>query len=537
VLNLTFLDISNFQQGIHQAVTAAKLMNEKVTASIKGAQEGLEKKIAPGAVSAGKDAGEVTAKSLLSSLNDEVGKRSTFGKISKLLAGGGVIGGLGIAAHVFDGLTLEAENFALALDKGGDASRKAGAELLTQIPIVGKLGEAGARIWGIVSGETAYVARIKESTAAQEEDLAIVGELKKTVAAYVAQVKEGLDAVDVKIKGMGFHGLSKEIYDLQAAQSKGVLDAKKVGADLLDNDIFKKAKAEISKQGEELNKLYAKVYETPRTISTSGGEGGRGIVSANPDYIELQKQISDAVELKRKAIGTFNNEIGKADRATIDAMRGVVKDTFFEEGKAILGAAAEAAEKTFKPFFDEGTKIKETWGDQIAEMKKQVDTFGMSEGRKRLFDFSEHNPNDQMKGFFKDLSDQYDKLEMHKKFSQDVKQWAESMDGPIDKFREMYEQLAEWRDKQAITMGEFNQGVAAATSVASKAARSDSANDVNKFAPFVQAGSNEAAKFQAAISRRGDDNSIFKEQLEKAKEQVEIQQEIKKLLNFAGVNF
>src|SRR5690242_4209901 len=99
-----------------------------------------------------------SAASMVADLKKQFGDGSLWGQTGKLLAGGGAVAGLSLAASQLNNLAKGAEELNAALIKGDGSAGLMAANFLKSIPIVGDLGDAFARIYDIASGTAAYVA-------------------------------------------------------------------------------------------------------------------------------------------------------------------------------------------------------------------------------------------------------------------------------------------------------------------------------------------------------------------------------------------
>lgn len=155
-------------------------------------------------------------------LNDakrQIGEDSAFGKMMRLGLQGGAIG---LAASAANDLAVNLEKGMLKLAAGETSAGELTAELLREVPIAGKLGDALARVHGLLDGSTLEVARIQRETAradmvtgSLQAKMAVVRQHSEAIGEYISQwnmdaAMVGLDGAAAKLaqaaRGFGERG-------------------------------------------------------------------------------------------------------------------------------------------------------------------------------------------------------------------------------------------------------------------------------------------------------------------------------------------
>ncbi|HQY89236.1 MAG TPA: hypothetical protein PK402_11300, partial [Tepidisphaeraceae bacterium] len=100
-----------------------------------------------------------TMKQKLSSLDSQFGESSNFGKMMKIMQGGGAAAGLNMAGRVLEDVTGKAIELRDALDAGEITAGEMADELARSVPILGNIYSAGANIHELITGAQAELRR------------------------------------------------------------------------------------------------------------------------------------------------------------------------------------------------------------------------------------------------------------------------------------------------------------------------------------------------------------------------------------------
>ena len=171
---------------------------------------------------------------LMGLMKEDWWKASSGGLAMKAMMGGGAIGFADMAAQRVLRLATRVEDLALAYDRGEMSGREMAAEILREIPIVGKLGDAIAKTWGLISGETAAVDRIKRETAAIDR---MTQSMKAAAAAREKMDRRYGDMTDRMQQSMdrrGKSGFGLAVFDARSKRNAAfdeINDASKTGSE------------------------------------------------------------------------------------------------------------------------------------------------------------------------------------------------------------------------------------------------------------------------------------------------------------------
>jgi hypothetical protein len=538
------LDDRRLREGLDDL---AKDADAKLAGAMRDADQQVQQVVnapaAAAAASAGVESGKGYSKGFLDSLNAEVGKRSSFGKVAKLLSGAGVVGGLAVASNLIDQATVSAEKFAIALGKGDDAAREGTAELLRSLPIVGKLGEAGERIWNIVSGESAYVAKIKEATDWQERHLKTVRDLHDEIDGFTKGAAAGLDAINAKTQELSLGGLRKQLFDLGREELNQYRQIFEEADKVRSSDTVKAAQNDVAEATKKLRQLQQQMTNVPATIEAPADDESGTIRGApNPAFATLQGDIAHQQHIVDQAKRDLDAQLARVQQGTQQQVAAIGELAIKQKGAAVLRAAFDAAAEWFKPIVDAAKDAKEKAAAQLGAIKdalggarRDVLSFGFTDEQKKIFDFTTSlGAPEQAAAAFAKMSDaerqlvnvkdflglppdaiaQYDelvgKLETLKKshdMHEEVDRWRDSLKGPVERYDEMIEKLKQWRKEGAISVEDFQKGVDAAKDELEKSTPAEQQKQQiqtePKLSTFIRAASAEALKFSFSAERQG----------------------------------
>jgi hypothetical protein len=236
---------------------------------------------------------------MLSDLNSQFGKRSSFGKTLKLLAGGGVIGAAGMAASEFDEMTKKAEAMAVAIHQGGDEARKQAAEFLVSIPIVGKIGDGFARIYEIARGTASYVADMKTATEATDLATDAMAARLKLAKDNAKELAEHVQSLFDHVNGLVRRGVPLKLFQIDK-ETRDAIDKvdegtakKKAGPDL------KAIQDKATKLRDQLANMSQSDFETSIWRTKHWVQFGD---SVNPNYARVAGQLRATNQQIKKAM-------------------------------------------------------------------------------------------------------------------------------------------------------------------------------------------------------------------------------------------
>lgn len=341
--------------------------------------------------------------------------------LSSGMAGLGAIGIGFAAASTIDNFAKGAEKFALALDHDRDSAAAAFSEILKGIPIVGQLGDAGERIWNLATGESQYLARIKEATDAQEHHIRTVQALHEAVAKMQKAAEESMQSLRDQIRLLGAEGLEKEFDQIGVGLRKNVEDAAEARRKTLADPAFATVGQDLINERKRLRDLQDQLSNTSATVNIPvSGEGFSDVrVAPNSEFQRLQSDITTAQQ--------HVNDLAKMAQQK-DAANAVFNQTLGLSLRLALGKAGDAVFGDKGPFGGDTNEASQGI-DHVAEalerLNRQVETFHMNALDRELFDFK-HLAGvddaqvaqatriiDQLKGLRvdKDLDDFFDSVE------------------------------------------------------------------------------------------------------------------------------
>jgi hypothetical protein len=196
----------------------------------------------------------------------------------------------------------------------------------------------------------------------------------------------------------------------------------------------------------------------------------------------------------------------------------------------IQTASQAAAEKVAQNAAQMGGALKQAGEDAKAVekitaalygLRKQVETFGMTEGQKKLFDLSAMGATPDQIAQAKSLSDQLDSMNAAKKKADEMQQSAKSVFDatrtPMEKYEEQIGKLGDMLNAGVLDWDTYGRAVRQAKSELEKSA--DAGVNSPKAPDLLQAGSAQALRFVYDATRgtqRMTSNDVGKQQLAEA---------------------
>lgn len=404
-----------------KAMRAATL-NDKVAAEVNQRLFGGTPAVAKAAEDAGKIASKhftaaiaPSSKGFLDNMKGMFGEESKWGKVFKLFAGTGAVAGLSMAANQFNELTIKAEAFALALHRADGSASELAADLLTSIPIVGKLGEGLARVWSIMSGEAAAIEDLKRSTANTNAVTDAMASRMKIVAQFAKESADRMEEMDRHIARIVLNGQSLKLFDIDSA---AIDRLKQLNADT------DKAKGNESLEASrtKLADLRKQQINTPTMIQGWGfdslnGEAYKTEMIANPAYTQIAAEIA-AIEKQIAATEAGINENAAKQTAKSEGMRWAEKMRLtLHWGTAWVAENADAANKVANGWIDAVKEASKARTNFIADLQRSWDQLDWTESERKLDDFKrKFAPSPEELERAKELFDALDMAAEQKKF-------------------------------------------------------------------------------------------------------------------------
>lgn len=217
------LDSAGLDAGSMKAVSASKRMADSFR-STEGEVRALQKAIENTNQSASKP-----GEGIIKGLKSQFGEESGFGGMMKILAGGGAIMGIGIAARAIDGMAKGAEKFAVEMAKGEKSTLNMTADLVESIPIVGNLADAFARIGGLIGGWTVEEALANAQYKSADESIKKIQAGMEAVKGATEDATKSMRDLATQAAGVGLKGISKSLFDVSASaadRNRGIVDTR-----------------------------------------------------------------------------------------------------------------------------------------------------------------------------------------------------------------------------------------------------------------------------------------------------------------------
>jgi len=250
------------------AARVKSMRAQTVAASISAEAEnrlfGGPRAIAAASVS-GATLGVAVEVGFLGSLKAAFGRGSTVGVLTKTLMGGDAVMGLGIGAAKVNELSQAVEKLALASGEGGDAWRGAMADVLRAIPVVSPLGDAMARMWGLLSRETQAVAAINRMASWTDK-------VSDAIGAVIKLREESAASMAAADAGFAHESLARYYRHDETAtarlQAMAARDAEYAEADQklkagMGGQSAEKMRTDLQAIGAEMRKTYPGAYKMP----------------------------------------------------------------------------------------------------------------------------------------------------------------------------------------------------------------------------------------------------------------------------------
>ncbi len=380
-------DVSGIRQKFDQALGQAKSFSTNFEASFKDLGSAATRQVEKmtGAVGReGEKAGKALGEHTIKSLRKSFGAESIFGAFGQILTTGGIAGGLIVAGQMMNRLADSTKNFAIEYSKGGDAARRATAEMLAQIPIVGQIGQAASTIFSVVTGEAQYVAKIQEATTAQIRHMQILEQAHTAVNSFLADAKAGLDHIQAQIDRLGLTGTKLKLFDINQAaidQISAVVDKMNQAK---TQDWVTAKKQEIAGLQDQIAKLTGNLADTPKQISVSAGIGAPGILAPNEKYTEISSQLTGAKQQLAAAQRDLQSKLDMITRGADNQISKIGELSFKQKGREIFQAAAD----WFTPFIDNAVKARQQVDAQVEAMRKQIAATGKNPIEQQIMEFS-----------------------------------------------------------------------------------------------------------------------------------------------------
>lgn len=317
------------------------------------------------------------------------GELGNQAKDLKSLLGAGAALGLaaGVAAGV-DALSQKLESVALSAGKAQDSSADLISTLLKGIPIVGQLGAAGERLINLATGETQYVAAIKEATRAQEEHIKAVGKLAEVFDKFKSNAVSFRTSVQREIAQLTAGDFQKGLFDIGDTVTGRIGEIRANRESLLDSPELKKIKQEIADAEKALRASQDRLANEPSTIATGSGEMGTTL-SPNPLLPNLQRDVAAAEQAVADAKQKLEAKMSEVD----ETVGGQFADVASLAWKRLTMQVSEAFSgiDTAVSDLDGAAQAGDKVVSMLDRMRDQVAKLNMTNSEKALFDFTKLN--------------------------------------------------------------------------------------------------------------------------------------------------
>lgn len=235
----------------------------------------------------------------LKGLRDTFGRGSTFGTLSKAVAGGGAIFGLSLAAREVDEVTGKIKNLAEEFHHGRIAAGQIPDELAKSIPILSSLRGAVENIYDISTAQGRADVQARENMAAYVELANFQGERLTVVRDRSAEIL----SIQLKMKSeLGQIGLLGGARERAGITGQAAVDA--------HND-----EAEAIKSKADVTEKYSKIAQDYQQ------KKGDQFRSSDPVFLNLmagkQKEL-DQIDAQAKASAKKREEVNKGLTAESD---------------------------------------------------------------------------------------------------------------------------------------------------------------------------------------------------------------------------
>jgi hypothetical protein len=450
--------------------------------------------------------------------------------INGFVKAGGAITLFSVIATQVNAATKEIERMALAFDAGKLSAGELTAEVLKSIPAFGQLVEAGDRIFSLATGETQYIARIKEATAAQERHMAAVLALRAITDRYLGDAQANVKAMQREIDGLGLTGIAKQLNDLGNAQASAADDAS-ARAKAAIADANASMGKDISEATQKLNELRQQLARTDKTVTVSAGTGAAPTTVANPDFKRLSDEIASQQAKVDAATTDLNKRVAEINAGLREELAKGAELGFKRQAQAIIGAAKGFGQAWADAIGGGLKEARDRAQAQIDALKGDLAKFGKSDDEKALIDFKAGGLTpgvlvDQ----FKRVQEQMRAAKANADASEEVNRWRESLKGPIEQYDEAIAKLRKWRDEHRINQAEFDKGVARAKAdLGSNLPRDTARRDV-QLTPFLRSGA-DVARLAFQLEQGNNRDAVPEKQLAEQKQHSQLLRDIKEKLD------
>lgn len=305
------------------------------------------------------------------------------------------------AAQVIDRLSIAAEKYSLAVEKDADAWKDVVHEQLASLPIVGQLGQAGERIWNLVSGETAYVNAIKQATEEQEHHIKTVNDVHAALARASAESANFRVHLGDDIRSLNLApGLESDLSKITVAFRKAQEEAASIRGSSLADPRLKTLDADLTAARQRVIDLQTEINNAnPATTAMmedpefrEGVKARGGAPGGLSDLKTAQDHVKELENLKKQ------------------------KDQIDRDFGANLGVAAQRGFTQLKDLFtipdgSDGPAAKiDNLREAVEHAQREVDQFNMTAGQRMFDDFKRTGGAGEALDTMRQLADQFDAL-------------------------------------------------------------------------------------------------------------------------------
>lgn len=215
------------------------------------------------------EAGERGAEGFLRGLKEKFGRRSVFGESIELLAGGGVIAGIGMAAHSFEDAAEKVAKLSEEMRKGQLTTGEYIGEFARSLPILGDMTKGFDALREVVTGEKAALDEQTEAAKKANDAISEWGKHFEAATKGAANMADQVQRINDQLR---------------------ILQAPTALKPFLENAVA---------AGDQIAKLKANLYQDAQSSGLVGLP--KDVKDFDPATIEQRyKAVQDAITMQRK---------------------------------------------------------------------------------------------------------------------------------------------------------------------------------------------------------------------------------------------
>lgn len=266
--------------------------------------------------------GENAFKSAFAGIKSELGKGSVLGQSMKLLAGGGVVAGLGLAMHQFEDVTGKMAALADEIRSGDKAWDEITSDFLRTLPILGEMTKGFDNLREAMTGEKFEIMRVDALVAEQDHWLKEQGRNAKEAAA-------AHDAFEISIRRLAEaqallsmkDGTMRDLKANSFSTTNQILELDQAYEKLSKQDRIRELREETKKLNADVIRAHSELVSAQGNVKTAtvNSQGGLGppvtqIISGG-DELKAADENFDAIVRRREAANKTLRELEAQDLA------------------------------------------------------------------------------------------------------------------------------------------------------------------------------------------------------------------------------